>query len=57
MAKTSTAVKNRYNAAHYKQFAAKIKPELMEKIDAYISREGISKPDFLSRALEALIKE
>ena len=54
---TSSAVKNRYNAAHYKQFSAKIKPDLMEEIDAYLLREEISKPEFLTRALEALTQK
>lgn len=53
---TSTAVKNRYNAAHYKQFSAKIKPDLMEQIESYIDHEGISKPEFLLRAIDILMQ-
>jgi len=28
----------------------------MEEIEAYLTKEGISKPEFLTRALEALSK-
>ena len=50
-------MKNRYNASHYKQFAAKIKPELMDQITEYIDRENISKPEFLAKALAALTQK
>lgn len=51
---TSSAVKNRYNAKAYRQFAAKIKPALAQRIDAYTEQEGISKPEFLLMAIDAL---
>lgn len=53
---TSTAVKDRWNAAHYKQWTGRLKPELYDKIESYIQSEGISKPEFLARAIEALTK-
>lgn len=53
---TSSAVKNRYNAKAYKKFQAYAKPDLYERIEAYTAREGISKPEFLQRAIEALDK-
>ena len=51
---TSSAVKNRYNAKNYKNFRAAIKPDLYERIDEYIKQEGISRPEFLLRAIENL---
>jgi hypothetical protein len=51
---TSSAVKNRYNAKAYKKYQASIKPELYNQIEAYTAKEGISKPEFLERAINAL---
>lgn len=51
---TSSAVKNRYNAKNYKNFRAAIKPELYGRIDEYLKKEGISRPEFLLRAIENL---
>lgn len=51
---TSSSVKNRYNAKAYKRFNAAIKPDLYERIDEYIKTEGISRPEFLLRAIENL---
>lgn len=51
---TSSAVKNRYNAKNYKNFRAAIKPELYDRIDEYLKQEGISRPEFLLRAIENL---
>lgn len=53
---TSTAVKNKYNAKSYRKFQASIKPDLAQRIDAYTTAQGISKPEFLQRAIEALDK-
>ena len=49
---TSSAVKRRYNEKNYKNFRAAIKPELYDRIDEYIKKEGISRPEFLLRAIE-----
>lgn len=51
---TSSAVKNRYNAKTYRKFQAAIKPDLSNRIEAYTAKEGISKPEFLQRAIENL---
>ena len=51
---TSTAVKNRYNAKAYRKFQAALKPDLSQRIENYTAKEGISKPEFLQRAIEAL---
>lgn len=51
---TSSAVKARYNAKAYRQFAARLKPDLSQRIDAYTAKEGISKPEFLQRAIDTL---
>ena len=53
---TSSAVKARYNKKAYRQMAVRIKPDLADRIEAYTEREGISKPEFLSRAIELLDK-
>ena len=54
--KTSSAVKNRYNAKAYRKYQAAIKPELSQRIEDYTTKEGISKPEFLERAINALDK-
>lgn len=54
--KTSSAVKNRYNAKAYRKFQAAIKPDLSQRIEDYTAKEGISKPEFLERAINALDK-
>lgn len=54
--KTSSAVKNRYNAKAYRKFQAAIKPELSQRIEDYTTKEGISKPEFLERAINTLDK-
>ena len=51
---TSSAVKRRYNEKNYKNFRAAIKPELYDRIDEYLKQEGISRPEFLLRAIENL---
>lgn len=52
--KTSTAVKRRYNAKHYKKFQADIKNELYDRITAYVAAEGISKAEFLQKAIDLM---
>ena len=53
---TSQAAVNRYNKKTYVQFAARIKPDLSQRIEDYTKREGISKPQFLERAINTLEK-
>lgn len=55
--KTSSAVKRRYNAKHYKKFQADIKTEDFNRLSAYIEREQISKAEFLRMAIKALCTE
>lgn len=43
-----------YKKEHYKRFVADIKPDLKQDIDAYCTDMGISKSEFLKRAIEAL---
>ena len=54
--KTSSAVKRRYNAKHYKRFAADVKIPLYDELVAYTEKEQISKAEFLKRAIEILSK-
>lgn len=54
--RTSSAVKRRYNAKHYKKFTAEIKFELFDRVEGYREKEGISRAEFLQRALEKLEK-
>ena len=54
--RTSSAVKRRYNAKHYKKFTADIQFELFDRVEGYREKEGISRAEFLQRALEKLEK-
>ena len=54
--RTSSAVKNRYNAKTYKNYRAAIKPDLFERIEKYSKQENLSRPEFLQRAIETLDK-
>jgi hypothetical protein len=47
-------VKSRYNKKAYRQFAARVKPDLSQRIEDYTIKEGISKPEFLQRAIDCL---
>ena len=54
--RTSSAVKRRYNQKAYKTFTIQVKPELAERIQLYKEQEGISMPQLLTRAMDALEK-
>ena len=54
MGKTSNAVKDRWNKAHYKQYTARIKPDIYDEIEKYIADNGLSKPKFLELAIREL---
>lgn len=54
---TSSAVKGRWNKAHYKQIAAQVKPELYDRVSAYREKHGLSVPAFLEKAINELEKE
>lgn len=49
--------KAKYNKEHYKNFCAQIQPDLMDRVNDYCKDMGISKPEFIRRAIEALEKE
>lgn len=51
---TSSAVKRRYNAKHYKKFMAEIKFEFFDRIEAYRKKENMSRAEFLQRAMDRL---
>ena len=48
--------KNEYNAQyqkeHYVRFSASVKPELKKRVDDYCKKEGISKTEFIRRAID-----
>lgn len=54
MSKTSTQVKQRWLDANLQQFSVRIRPELFEEIKEYTAQEGISRAQFLAKALEKL---
>ena len=51
---TSSEVKDRYNRQHYKAYTAKVKFDLFDELEAYQQRHGLSRPEFLTKALEML---
>ena len=56
-AKISSAVKNRYNQKAYKRWGGALKPDLFAEIEEYREAAGLSRPQFLERAMEALRNE
>lgn len=46
----------KYQKEHYVRFVADLKPEEKQRVDDYCKDEGISKPEFIRRALEILEK-
>lgn len=46
-----------YQKEHYSQFKANIKPELKQEIDNYCFNSGISKPEFLRRAIDLMKRQ
>lgn len=47
----------KYKKEHYVRFSADLKPEEKQHVDDYCKKEGISKSDFIRRALEILDKQ
>lgn len=43
-----------YTKEHYRDFSTKIQPELRRRIDDYCTGLGISKAEFLKRAIDKL---
>lgn len=52
--RTSTAVKRRYNAKHYRRFSADVKIELYDRLESYRAGEGISRAEFLQKAIDTI---
>ena len=55
--KTSTAVKNKYNAKTYAQINIKLKKELVEKFEAKLEADGIGKAEFIRDAITDYLGE
>lgn len=41
-----------YKKEHYARFSANLKPELKKRVDDYCKKEGISKTEFIRRAID-----
>lgn len=54
---TSSAVKNRWNSAHYKTIRAQVKPDLYDRVTVYRTAHGLSVPAFLEKAINELEKQ
>lgn len=46
-----------YKKEHYARFVADLKPEEKQRVDDYCKDEGISKADFIRRALDILERQ
>lgn len=57
MGKTSWQVKAKYNKKAYKSFSSQIKPDLFERIDKYCKERGLSRSQFLAKAIDLMEKE
>ena len=55
MGATSTASKNKYNKKTYENFNVRIKPELFARIDTYCKDNGLSRSQFLQKAIDVFI--
>ena len=56
MSNTSTEVKNKWNAKHYKRWGADVKFELFDQLEEARNQEGMSRSEFLTWALEQFNK-
>ena len=54
--KTSSAVKNRYNAKVYDRITACVPKELAEAFKAKCAAEGISQAQIIKKAIEGFLK-
>ena len=57
MGKTSWEAKDRYNRKAYKRFVSQIKPDLFERIDKYCKAQGLSRSQFLAKAIDLMEHE
>lgn len=54
---TSSAVKNRWNKAHYKQVTAQLDKELVARWEEKLAADGIGKSEFIRRAIKQYLGE
>ncbi|WP_317368798.1 hypothetical protein [uncultured Tyzzerella sp.] len=57
MGSKATARKNKYNNKTYKQFTARLKPELYNNITEFCKKNQLSYSKFLEKALDILKTE
>lgn len=54
---TSSAVKNRWNKAHYKQVTAQLDKDLVARWETKLKEDGIGKSEFIRNAIKAYLGE
>lgn len=54
---TSSAVKNRWNKAHYRQITVQLDKDLVSRWEEKIKTENISKSEFVRRAIKEYMGE
>lgn len=54
MGKANYLTKHKYNKRHYKRFYCDLKFDLFDEVDEYIKKEGLSRPQFIEKALRVL---
>ena len=56
MGKTSSEVKNRYNAKVYKGISVQLKKELVSDWETKLAADGISKAEFIRKAINSYLE-
>ena len=56
MGRTSSAVKQRYNAKTYTHVNVQLRKELVEQWEAKLAEEGLSKAEFIRRAMQQYLE-
>ena len=54
---TSSAVKNRWNKAHYKQITVKLNKDLVMRWEEKLKADNIGKSEFIRNAIKAYLGE
>lgn len=54
---TSSAVKNRWNKAHYKQISVQLDKELVQRFENKLKAENITKAEFMRNAVKEYLGE
>ena len=54
---TSSAVKNRWNKAHYKQITVQLNKDLVVRWEEKLKTENIGKSEFIRNAIKAYLGE